>query len=103
MFAVGLTFVSLLAGGDSQPVRHMEREPIAALTLVDGKYFTFMNAGAEANGDSVTTIERIADVNPGKWEYFVYHTVMTADKAKGHAELWRNGEKIYEKKDFATQ
>ena len=50
-----------------------------------------------------TTIERVADVKAGTWENFVYHTVLSSSKEKGFAELWRGGEKIFEKTGFATQ
>ena len=42
-------------GGDSQPVKHMEREPILALTLMDGRYYTLMVAGATPEGARFTT------------------------------------------------
>ena len=79
------------------------REPIIALTLMDGEYYTMMISGSDSKGNSVNTIERIADARPGKWEYFVYHTVMSSDKKKGLAELWRNGEKVFKKEHAATQ
>eukprot|EP01052_Picozoa_sp_SAG31_P028820 SAG31_NODE_2814_length_5047_cov_3.149555_4_plen_130_part_00 len=70
---------------------------------MDGEYYTMMISGSDKNGTLLNTIQRIADAQPGQWEYFVYHTVMSSDATKGMAELWRNGEKVFEKKHALTQ
>ena len=79
------------------------REPLIALTLMNGEYYTLMLSGSDEKTGTTTTIEKIVDANLGQWENFVYHTVMSPDKKVGVAQLWRNGEMIADRKGISTQ
>ena len=90
--------------GNAGGVRGLEgREPLIALTLMNGEYYTLMLSGSDEKTGTTTTIERIVNANMGQWEYFVYHTVMSPDKKVGVAQLWRNGEMIADRKGISTQ
>eukprot|EP01052_Picozoa_sp_SAG31_P007516 SAG31_NODE_358_length_17033_cov_11.747077_15_plen_790_part_00 len=90
-------------GGHKNPRGVQGREPLVALTLMDGEYYTMMLSGSDKHGTRTTTIDRIAEAHLGQWEYFVYHTVLSSDPNKGLAELWRNGEKIVHRTNLVTQ